>query len=119
MRPRPDQVLARVAEAFGVTVAELRGRSRRTFIAHARQAAMLALIRLTDLSSGEIGEQLDGRDHSTVLYGVAAAEDRMATDDEYRRRVELALALGRPPATPRPLGPRVVIVRAYAKVSAA
>lgn len=119
MRPRPDQILSRVAEAYGVTVADLRGRSRKPQIVQARQAAMLALRRLTDLSSGEIGEQLDGRDHSTVLYGAAQAEARLLADDDFRRRFDLVIALPRvtPPARPAPR--RIPGVRHYAKVSAA
>lgn len=119
MRPRPDQVLARVAEVYQVPVAELRGRCRRRHVGHARQAAMLALRRLCELSLEAIGAQLDGRDHTTVQYGIDAAEDRARHDVDERRRIDLVLAIGRLTPASRPAPRLLPGARHYAKVSAA
>lgn len=67
----PEDMISRVAVARGVTVAQLRSKSRVASIAHARHEAMFVLRHATELSFPEIGRLLGGRDHSTVMYGVA------------------------------------------------
>jgi len=81
----PAIVIQVVAENYHRTAADLTGRSRTKDIAHARQVAMYLLREENALSLPAIGEQLGGRDHSTVRYGV----DKIATDveqDEALRR---------------------------------
>lgn len=57
-----------VARHFGVTVSEIRGKSRRKSIAEARALAMYVSKRLTAASFEKIGKQFGGRDHTTVLH---------------------------------------------------
>lgn len=75
----PLMVLQAVAEHFGIEVFDLQGPARSAHIALARQAAMLLLRDLSGLSSTKVGERL-GRDHSTVLWGQKAAEERRGGD---------------------------------------
>ena len=64
------QIQQKVAEAFGVPLAELRGAGRGKPVVLARQVAMyLARVR-THASLAEIGRAFGGRDHSTVLHAV-------------------------------------------------
>lgn len=58
--------------------ARLRDRSR------PRQLAMCLASRLTRHSSIRIGQLFGGRDHSTVIKGVAAVERRIGSDPETR-----------------------------------
>lgn len=65
------------ARAYGIDVADLRGRDRRRALAILRQDAMAAMKR-AGFSTTQIGRYFDGRDHTTVLHAVRMAEKRLA-----------------------------------------
>jgi chromosomal replication initiator protein len=66
---RPSDVLQAVSVYFRVTASELAGQQRERKISYARQMAMYLLREEASLSLVEIGRQVGGRNHSTVIYG--------------------------------------------------
>ncbi len=80
-----EEVLAAVADHFGVRVDVLRGKSREHQVAWARQIAMYLLREETAISLHQIGDQLGGRDHTTIMHGCArvtqALKDPRTTQD--------------------------------------
>jgi chromosomal replication initiator protein len=66
-----EEVLAAVGDHFGVRVDVLRGKSREHQVAWARQVAMYLLREETSASLHRIGDQLGGRDHTTIMHGCA------------------------------------------------
>jgi chromosomal replication initiator protein len=95
----PEQVVAVVAEHFGLTVEQLRGPKRDREIVAPRQIAAYLSREETDASLVRIGGALGGRDHSTIIHGCAKIEREMGYDAELRREVallrEALLRLGR------------------------
>jgi chromosomal replication initiator protein len=95
----PEQVVAVVAEHFGLTVEQLRGPKRDREIVVPRQIAAYLSREETDASLVRIGGALGGRDHSTIIHGCAKIEREMSYDAELRREVallrETLLRLGR------------------------
>jgi chromosomal replication initiator protein len=85
---RVEEIQDRVAEAFGISRAELVGSSRATGPLHARQVAILLTRELTDLSLPQIGRLYGGRDHSTVLNSLRRVEDRVAEDGDLAKKVQ-------------------------------
>lgn len=67
--PSPTRVIQVVAEYHQVTPEDLQGPRRSRDLAFARQIAMYLLRQETTLSLADIGKELGGRDHSTVLHG--------------------------------------------------
>ncbi len=65
-----EDMVRRVAEYRGVTVAMLRGPWRHASVARARHEAMFVVRNATELSFSEIGRLFGNRDHSTVMSGV-------------------------------------------------
>jgi len=82
-----DEIIDRVARHFGLDVSEVKGRSRKRDIARPRQVAMYLLREETDASLPQIGELLDGRDHSTILYGCERVAELLEEDLDFRREV--------------------------------
>ncbi len=76
-------IVLHTAAAFALTEDDLTGRGRARHIAEARQAAAYVLRQRTTLSLVEIGKLLGGRDHTTMLHAVGAAEQRAVIDIDY------------------------------------
>jgi chromosomal replication initiation ATPase DnaA len=96
-----ENIVTQTAEVFQRTPAELLGRSRKRPIVAARQAAMWAIRqRYPSLSLELIGTTLGGRHYSTVMHGLAAAEQRAQQDSKYRQ--QLQQLIGRVGGSSRP-----------------
>jgi len=67
--PTPQRLLGQIAATFDVSVADLTGPSRRSYVSATRQAAAYILhTRFTPLSLRDIGTLLGGRDSSTMFH---------------------------------------------------
>lgn len=75
-----DQVLEAVAEYYGVATESVRGRDRARTVSLARQVAMYLARDVAEVPLQQIGEDLGGRNHSTVLYNCSRVEDQLACD---------------------------------------
>lgn len=83
----PEHVLEAVTRYYQVTLAELRGPSRRRILVIPRQVAMFLMRAETGSSLVEIGQRLGGRDHSTVLHGIEKVERQIETDQRLRSEI--------------------------------
>ncbi len=86
-RVTADGVVDAVAEHFGVTLRDLRGRGRTKEIVLPRQVAMYLLREETEDSLKEIGQTLGGKDHSTVMHGIEQIKRALANDTALRSQV--------------------------------
>ena len=76
----PEVILATVADAFNVSIEDLKGNSRRREISWSRQIAMYLMRQHTDLSLPRIGEEFGGKDHTTVMYSCEKIAQLQQTD---------------------------------------
>ncbi len=83
----PDEVIRIVAEHYSLTSDDIVGRKRTKDIAYARQIVMYLLRNENDMSLPAIGDQLGGRDHSTIRYGVERISDDLDQDDALRQNI--------------------------------
>jgi chromosomal replication initiator protein len=92
----PEDIVTAVAQHFGVTEPSLLGKSRERAIVWARQVAMYLLRQETSASLLQIGRQLGGRDHTTVLHGCQRVDQALYQSDLARADVAaIRSALGR------------------------
>ncbi len=75
-----DLIQRTVAEYFGLSSNDLKGKRRSKAIAFPRQVAMYISRDLTEYSTTEVGLEFGGRDHTTVMHACQRIEDRMKTD---------------------------------------
>ena len=61
-------ILGQTAAFFNITLDELKSKSRTRTLVTARQIGMYLLRELTDMSLPKIGQELGGRDHTTVMH---------------------------------------------------
>lgn len=71
-RPSLTEIERRATRVFGVSKAELHSDRRYREVVMARQFVMYWAIRLTPLSTPQIGRLMGGKDHTTCLHGKKA-----------------------------------------------
>ena len=82
------QIIEVVAYSFQLTPADLVGRKRDKETALARQVAMYLLRQETKYSLEQIGDELGGRDHSTVIHACAKIADNIGSSPDLKRKIE-------------------------------
>ena len=74
----PELIIHATAEYFDLTMDELTSKSRTRTLVTARQIAMYLLRELTEMSLPKIGQELGGRDHTTVIHADRKIRELMA-----------------------------------------
>ncbi len=82
-----DQLLLAISEFTGVSVDRIIGKKRDKATAEARRMAMYMLREEVHLTSARVGQELGGRDHSTVLYAQKRFEQLLETDGMVRKHL--------------------------------
>ena len=83
-----DTILNFVCDRRELKPADIRSKSRKAPIASARHLICYLTHKYTDTSLSQIGRNLGGRDHSTVLHSCTSLEKQMATNKVFRAEIE-------------------------------
>ena len=83
----PERIAIAVSQYYDVDLEALRGQKRDRSIVVPRQIAMYLMREETDVSLLRIGEELGGRDHSTVLHACKKIDQEAARNEELRREL--------------------------------
>jgi len=84
--PTTDTIIDEIAKFFMQTPEEIKGQSRVSDTALARQIAMYLIRKLTNLSLKDIGGVF-GRDHSTVISSIRKVEKKINDDNNFSNRI--------------------------------
>ena len=77
-----------VAEHFGITVEDLKGKKRSNKIAYPRQLAMYICRMETSETFPKIGLEFGGRDHSTVIFACDKIEKELKSDENLQNTIK-------------------------------
>ncbi len=77
-----------VAREYNIDVSQLRSSTRRADVVLPRQIVMYLTKKHTEHSLGAIAARLGRKNHTTVMHGVRAIEDRMSIDEAFRRSMQ-------------------------------
>lgn len=83
----PGDVISTVSKFFGISSERILSKDRSRDVALPRQVAMYLMRELGGVSLPKIGEELGGRDHTTVMYACDKVADMIESDDRVRRQV--------------------------------
>ncbi|MEZ0260723.1 MAG: chromosomal replication initiator protein DnaA [Alphaproteobacteria bacterium] len=83
-----EDIQKKVAEHYGIRMADMHSPRRARPVARPRQVAMYLCKALTSHSLPEIGRKFGGRDHTTIIHGVRKVEELMAQDAALRDDVD-------------------------------
>ena len=78
--PTPSLIISQVCKFYSVDESTLRSTQKNRGTAEARQVAVYLIRKLTNLSTPDIGKELN-RDHATILYSVKKVEQALAQGD--------------------------------------
>ncbi|MBQ8600255.1 MAG: chromosomal replication initiator protein DnaA [Clostridia bacterium] len=76
----PASIIDHVARYFNISVEQLLSNKKTSEIVFPRQMAMYIIRETTNLSLPEIGKEIGGKNHTTVLYSIRKLEDAMRQD---------------------------------------
>lgn len=77
-----------LCQRYGISETELCSQSRRQPINQIRQTAVYLASRLTDNTNTQIGEQLGGRTHATVIHALRHVKELTEVDAKFRKEIE-------------------------------
>ncbi len=80
-----------VSEHMGISSSDIYSKKRNSEIASARQIVMYLATKLTDLSTTDIGKQLNKRDHSTVIHGRNKIEEDLKFNPQLQNTIDVLL----------------------------
>ncbi|MCJ7694915.1 MAG: chromosomal replication initiator protein DnaA, partial [Anaerolineaceae bacterium] len=83
----PQDVLNAVSKYFNITSERILGRDRTQEVALPRQVAMYLMREQGGVSLPKIGQEVGGRDHTTVMYACDKVADLIERDDRVRKQV--------------------------------
>jgi len=83
-----DNIIRVVAEDYGLTPNDLKGKKRTHNITFARQIAMFVGREMTDYSTTELGHDFGGRDHTTVMHSISKIRDKLLTDPSLETKID-------------------------------
>jgi len=83
-----DYIQKLVTEYYGLSVEQLKSKTRKREIVQARQISMFYAKNMTKASLKSIGTHFGGRDHSTVIHACQTVSDLMDTDKKFKNDVE-------------------------------
>ena len=81
------QILNYISKNHEINKRKLVGKSRNHDIAMARQIIMFLTRKLTNLSLKNIGKELGGRDHSTVIHSCNLIESKIKKDPAFNKQI--------------------------------
>jgi chromosomal replication initiator protein len=85
------EVLEGVCRYYNVDPQSVRGKQRDREIVWPRQVAMYLMREETDASLLQIGAELGGRDHTTIMHGWEKVHTEMSNSDRIRREIAAVL----------------------------
>lgn len=83
-----DSILDCVGQHYNVRSGDIIGKRQTRPVVRARQAALLLGRRLTRHNLESLGGMVGGRDHSTVIYSIRQAQQRLDKDKTFARDIE-------------------------------
>ena len=88
------KIIRAVTAHFAIDTIDIMGKKRIAEVVYPRQIAMYLIRHLLSHSQPQIGQELGGKDHTTVIHGVRKIERLLKTDSQIERDVrEISRAL--------------------------
>jgi len=88
LKPTASLIIDEVARFFNIEPDQLKSKQRGKETVIPRQIAMYITREMTDLSLPEIGREMGGRDHSTVIHSINKIEEQLKNDPDMKNQIK-------------------------------
>lgn len=85
---KPDDIIEAICEQYSIKPTQLKGKKRDAYLVKPRHICMF-LLKNAGLTHSEIGNQLGGRDHTTVMHAVEKVESMISNSREFNEEILL------------------------------
>ncbi len=85
----PSLIINVVAEHFGVSIEDIVSKKRNKEIVIPRQVYMYLCRELTDVSLDNIGNNIGGKDHTTVMHGIEKIKENIDINEDLRNKIAI------------------------------
>ncbi|MCR4939042.1 MAG: chromosomal replication initiator protein DnaA [Treponemataceae bacterium] len=85
-----DTIIKVIAEEYGISSSDIKGKKRTKNIIMPRQIAMYIAREITEFSTTEIGAEF-GRDHTTVVHSCQKIEEAIKEDSKFDSKIQLLI----------------------------
>ncbi len=83
-----DKIISEVGKIYNIDPDDMRSQRRTANISQARKVAIYVIQDVTGMPYEAIGQEFNGRDHSTVVYAIKSVKEEMERDSGFRSIVE-------------------------------
>ncbi len=83
-----EKIIGEVGRIYNVTPEEMRSQKRASNISYARKVAIYVIQEVTGMSYDSIGQEFNGRDHSTVVYAIKNVKKNIETDSSLKSVID-------------------------------
>ena len=83
-----DKIINEVGKIYNIDPDEMRSQRRTANISQARKVAIFVIQEVTGLPYETIGQEFNGRDHSTIVYAIKSVREEMERNSGFRSVVE-------------------------------
>ena len=83
-----EKIIGEVGRIYNVTPEEMRSQKRASNISYARKVAIYVIQEVTGMSYDSIGQEFNGRDHSTVVYAIKNIKKNIETDSSLKSVID-------------------------------
>lgn len=83
-----DKIIGEVGKIYNVMPEEMRSQKRAAVISQARKVAIYVIQNVLGLPYEMIGQEFNGRDHSTVVYAINDVKKKMEQDSSFKSVVD-------------------------------
>ena len=84
----PALIIDVVAEHFNVPKEEITSKKRNSEYVLPRQIIMYLCRNMIDMSQQSIANLLSKKDHTTIIHGIKKIDEKLATDEDLRNKIE-------------------------------
>ncbi|MBO4509618.1 MAG: chromosomal replication initiator protein DnaA [Spirochaetaceae bacterium] len=85
-----DTIIKVIAEEYGLSSTDIKGKKRTKNVILPRQIAMYIAREITEFSTTEIGAEFE-RDHTTVVYACQKIEESIQADSKFDSKIQLLI----------------------------
>ena len=85
-----DTIIKVIAEEYGLSSSDVKGKKRTKNVIMPRQIAMYIAREITEFSTTEIGAEF-GRDHTTVVHSCQKIEEAIQADSKFDSKIQLLI----------------------------